>query len=207
MVLSLFLKTFIIGLLITGGLGPIGILCLRRSLSSGLYSGIVTGLGASAADSLFTFITLVSINLIHDPLTKHAEALKFLSAIFFIIFGIKMLFTVKKLHIPHRVNLINDFATAGLLTLANPTALLPIIALFLTFSINQIEVNFVNTTFIICSIFIGSMTWWLFLSMCGHFLKRKVNEKLFITINNITGLGLIFIGSYTIAYLFFNRLL
>src|SRR4051812_17010461 len=84
---SLF-RGLVIGFAVAAPVGPVGLLCIRRSIADGHLAGFITGLGAAAADALFGLIAALGLTAVTSFLTGHAHAFHFSSGLFLLAFGI-----------------------------------------------------------------------------------------------------------------------
>ena len=117
-------KGIIIGIIVSAPMGPIGILCVQRTLSRGRLHGFVTGLGAMVSDLIYATITLFGMGIVDDLLKRNEQPLQYVGSLVIILFGIA-LFNTNPLKILQPAKNKNttrynqDFITAFLLTLSN----------------------------------------------------------------------------------------
>lgn len=192
----LFFKSFLIGLAISAPVGPIGLLCIQRSLRNGFKIGIMTGLGAATADTFYGFIAAFGLTALSTLLTHHQSLVHIIGGLFLLGFGLKLFLT--KNH-PDRTEANNDFSlwhaygTTLLLTLMNPITIFSFMAIFAALGLGTQHHDYFHALILVLGIFCGSATWWLSLSSCVAFvLHHRINEGLMITIDKISG-GLIMI--------------
>ncbi|WP_231401792.1 hypothetical protein [Bacillus sp. 123MFChir2] len=86
MAVELFIKGLMIGLSIAAPVGPIGVLCIRRTLAHGKFIGFMSGLGAATADGLYGMIAGLGLTLITNFLIEQQGWIHFIGGVFFIIF-------------------------------------------------------------------------------------------------------------------------
>src|SRR6185295_15897800 len=86
-----FLKGVAIGFTIAVPVGPVGVLCLKRSLRDGRLTGLVSGLGAAVADAIYGMVAAFGLTFITDELVAHRHALQLGGGAFLLFLGIKML--------------------------------------------------------------------------------------------------------------------
>lgn len=89
--MSLFLKSLLIGFAIAAPVGPIGLLCIRRSMIDGRLVGLVTGLGAATADAIFGLIAALGVSAITTLLLAHASLIQLVGGLFLVGLGLAML--------------------------------------------------------------------------------------------------------------------
>ena len=130
--MNLFLKGIILGFSIAAPVGPIGILCIRKTLQFGRFSGLFSGLGAAVADTIFAVIAAFGLTLISDALLAGQFWLRLVGGAFLLYLGWKTFFTKvldKSQKISH-TNLLHDFISTFFLTITNPMTILAFIAIF-----------------------------------------------------------------------------
>lgn len=193
--MTLFFKGLIAGLFITGGLGPMGLLCLRRSLARGFAAGIATGFGAALADACCATIGVFSINFIADALADASLVVRALCGCFFIIMGIKIFSTPpKRSQAALDLSLFSDFTSSFFLTVANPATPFAVIALITSLGMDTKILNVATVATFVTAVFIGSFTWWACLSLSAQYLRTKINDKKLALFNKICGAGLMLFG-------------
>lgn len=192
------IKGIIIGLFISIPLGPIGMLCIQRTLSRGRKFGIATGLGATTSDLLYTLVTLFFLSFVIDVIEEHEALIQIGGGLVLIGFG---LFTYgnhpRTQPQPHEKtsnNLFSDYITSMALTLSNPLVLFVLIALFARFEFISEDTTLFVTIWGILSILLGALLWWSMLTFMVSKFRSKLNRRGLRIINQITGLVIIGIG-------------
>ena len=175
--LEIVVKGILIGLCISVPLGPIGMLCVQRTLNRGRLHGIFTGLGATTSDLIYTMIALYSLSYVTDIIEAHRFAIQLAGSILVIMFGYYIFRanpnTQPKPNEPKRTNLFSDYITSFILTFTNPLIIFVLLAMFARF-----EFVTKNSTpyllFIgIFSILAGAFVWWSILTfVVGKFKNR-----------------------------------
>lgn len=205
--LEIIIKGVMIGLCISVPLGPIGMLCIQRTLNRGQKYGVATGLGASTSDLIYTIITLFFLSFVLDFIEDHRFIIQLLGSIVVVGFGYYIFnsnpATQPKPNEPLKHSLFGDFVTSFGLTLSNPLVLFVLIALFARFEfIGNNTTLFVSICGIL-SILGGALIWWTTLTFLVSHFKNKLNMRDLKIINQITGIVIILIGC---AGLFFSLL-
>ncbi|HPI70845.1 MAG TPA: LysE family transporter, partial [Tenuifilaceae bacterium] len=135
----LIIKGIIIGLLASIPLGPIGVICIQRTLNKGKISGFVSGLGAATADTIFSAIAGFSLTFIIAFIQKQQIIFQAIGGVVVFLLGIKIFYTnpIKQFrrHKRKKNNLMEDFLSVFILTFTNPLAVFFFIALFAAFGI------------------------------------------------------------------------
>ena len=196
--LEIILKGVLIGLCISVPLGPIGMLTIQRTLTRGQRYGIVTGLGATTSDLVYTIITLFFLSFVLDFIEQHRFIIQLTGSFVVSVFGYYIYrsnpSTQPKPNEPVRHSLLGDFFSSFALTFSNPLVLFVLIALFARFEFignkTTLWVSFVG----ISSILGGALLWWGMLTFLVSRFKNKLNMRELKIINQITGIIIILIG-------------
>lgn len=187
---SFFLKGIILGFSIAAPVGPIGILCIRRTLQHGRFSGLFSGLGAALADTVYAVIAAFGLTFISDFLLKGQFWLHLIGGAFLLYLGIKTGLSkpTEKVRVPSHKSLVNDFASTFLLTITNPMTILAFLAIFAGFGLTSVQGSYKDALALVGGVFIGSAVWWLILSEGVTLFRKKVSQKVMLWINRIAGL-------------------
>lgn len=192
-----FLKGVLLGFSIAAPVGPIGILCIRRTLQYGRFSGLFSGLGAAFADTFYGMIAAFSLTLVSDFLTAQHFWIHLLGGCFLIFLGIRTFFAstaeVTNGKVAHR-SILSDFISTFFLTLSNPLTILSFIAVFAGLGLVDVSEKFADAAVLVTGIFIGATLWWLILSEGVTFFRKKVGQKTMTWINRIAGLIIVTFG-------------
>jgi threonine/homoserine/homoserine lactone efflux protein len=196
--LSLFLRAFIIGISIAAPVGPIGVLCIRRTLANGRMAGFVSGLGAASADMVYGAVAAFGLTTITGMLVDNAFWLKTIGGLFMLYLGIKT-FSEKPADQPihsAQSGLLNMFTSTFLLTITNPMTILAFAAIFAGTMLGKTT----GTPLVmVAGIFAGSATWWLGLSFGVGVLRDRLTQIHMTWINRISGAIIIAFGLYALA--------
>ena len=201
----IFLKGILIGFAVAAPVGPIGLLCIRRTLWGGHIAGFTAGLGAAAADTLFGFIAVFGLALVWDVLMANADWFALGAGIVLLYIGITEWRTRPKdplLPTPQSTaGLVGGFVSTFFLTLCNPLTVLSFAAIFAGFGIEGHRVtengdrpNYVLMTELIAGVFVGSACWWLLLSAGVDVIRHRLNATTLKWLNRESGTGLLAYG-------------
>jgi threonine/homoserine/homoserine lactone efflux protein len=197
----LFLKGLILGFSIAAPVGPIGVLCIRKTLQYGRFSGLFSGLGAAFADSLFAIIAAFGLTAVSSFLLAGQFWFHLIGGMFLLYLGLKT-FLAKPVTEPKKVshtNLRNDFISTFFLTLTNPMTIISFVAVFAGLGFASIQGDFVQATTLVLGVFIGSAIWWLLLSEGVTLFRKKVSAKVMTWINRTAGLLIIGFGIFALV--------
>lgn len=199
--MDIFMRGLIIGFSIAAPVGPIGVLCIRRTLAEGRISGLISGLGAASADAIYGIIAGFGITIISHFLVTQQIWLRLVGGIFLFYLGVR---TYRSKSGNHKVNfnkrsLAGNYLSVFMLTLTNPLTILSFTAIFAGLGLAQNGRDYQTTTWLVLGVFSGSALWWLTLSQGVGILRRQVTSQWFIWINRGSGIVLMLFGILTLA--------
>lgn len=197
-------KGIIIGLFISVPLGPIGMLCIQRTLNRGQKYGIITGLGATASDLLYTVVSLFFLSFVLDFIEQYKLTIQITGSLILVIFGYFIFnshpSTQPKPSESRQFSMFGDFITSFGLTLSNPLVLFVLIAIFAKFEFITNKSTLAEISIGIISILSGALLWWSILTFFVSRFRLKLNLKGLRTLNKITGIIIILIGIVGFVY-------
>jgi threonine/homoserine/homoserine lactone efflux protein len=198
MILSLFIKGVIIGLIASIPLGPIGVICIQRTINKGRISGFVSGLGAASADTMFAAIAGFSLTYIISFIEERQLIIEFVGGVIVILLGLKTFYSNPvsqlKRHKRKQNKLIEDFVSVLLLTATNPFAIFFFVALFATAGIVHHNQSFGLSSIALVGVFLGGALWWYTLSSLVNMFRHKFRLKQLWWINKISGAVITLLG-------------
>jgi threonine/homoserine/homoserine lactone efflux protein len=198
----IFLKGFIIGISIAAPVGPIGILCIQRTITYGKLNGLATGLGAASADAVYGFIAAFGLTFISNFLVAQQTWFRIIGGGFLIYLGLRAFFSTpdNSKTDTNSQNHASAYGTTFLLTLSNPMTILSFAAIFSGFGLVDTSIQYGSASLMVIGVFLGSATWWLFLSGGTNLFRKKLNQKL-AWINKLSGVVITLFGIIAIASL------
>jgi threonine/homoserine/homoserine lactone efflux protein len=190
MVINFLLRGLIIGFSIAAPVGPIGILCIRRTLSVGRISGLVSGLGAATADSLYGCVAGFGLAFISNFLVKQQIWLHLIGGAFLCYLGIKTLLAkpANQAAAARENGLLGEYASTFFLTLTNPMTIISFAAIFAGLGLASTRGNYGSAGILVLGVFMGSALWWLVLSSGVGIFRKKFNTNSLQWVNRISGL-------------------
>ncbi len=191
-----FIKGFIIGLCIAAPVGPIGILCINRTLSMGLFAGLASGLGAALADAVYGCIAGFGLVSISAFLLAQQKLITLVGGAFLIYLGIRTFFQKKttQLLADKATSYWKDFTTCFLLTMTNPATIISFIAIYASLGIIEPGAHYLEAMLIVAGVFSGSLLWWCILCYAIHYLGHKLSDNQLKWINRASGIMLCCFG-------------
>lgn len=185
----LFLKSALIGLSIAAPVGPIGLLCIQRSLAHGTHIGFISGLGAAAADACYGAVGAFGIGAITRHFVELATPLALAGALFLAWMGLKMLGATPPERAANAVDparALPAFASVFVLTLSNPLTILSFIAIFATLAGGS-PLSAASATLMVVGVFCGSAAWWLMLALGIATIRHRLDARAMRWIDRIAG--------------------
>lgn len=166
-------KAMLVGLLIAAPVGPIGLLCMQRTLASGMLAGFLSGLGAASADAVYGAIGALGLVAVTQQFTALAQPMALAGALLLGWLSWQAWCTplVTKAAVAGRSSL---FFSTMLLTLANPMTILSFTAVFSSLG-GAMAVEGHSAFLMVVGIFIGSALWWLMLALVVGQLRHRIS--------------------------------
>lgn len=186
-----FLKGLLIGFSIAAPVGPIGLLCIHRSLSHGFKMGLTTGLGAALADGIYGAIAAFGLSAISSMLISHQLWIRGIGGLFLIYLGCKLFLKQINEKLGTKNNeksTLHAFTTTFFLTLTNPMTILSFVAIFAGLGMGTIHAGFLHAVMMVTGVVVGSALWWIILSSITAFvLHKRLTMHSLKVINKISG--------------------
>lgn len=192
-----FFRGLLLGFSIAAPVGPIGVLCIRRTLSDGRAIGFVTGLGAATADSIYGFVAAFSLTFISDLLISQQMWIKLIGGIFLCYLGVKT-FLSEPANRAARVGgtgLAGAYGSTLFLTLTNPTTILSFVAVMAGLGLGNTGGNYLAAAVLVVGVFFGSALWWLLLSGGVNLFRSKFDVHALRWVNRLSGLIILAFGA------------
>lgn len=181
-----------IGILISAPMGPIGMLCIQRTLSKGRWPGFCTGIGAALSDLIYCLLTGLGLSFITDFIEAHQAILQLIGSIVLAAFGVYLYRKnpTRALNKPTDVSSSNywaDFVTGFLFTFSNPLILFFIIGLFARFNFIQLDYQWHHYIAAYVCIIVGALLWWYLVTYFVNKVRSRFNVRSLWLINRIIG--------------------
>ncbi len=198
---NIYLKGVIIGVLVAAPIGPVNILCVRRTLVHGHIIGLVTGLGAALGDTILGAIAAFGFGWIIGTLTQHQLWVSLGGAAILVIVGIKtMLRPPPELQVaPDPRSLVGDCTSALALVLSNPITVLSFLPVFAAFGISFDGTVNADDWLLVLGILTGSMGWWVLLVVLVGMARDRLTRRMLAWVNRVTGGMILFCAVYLIV--------
>jgi threonine/homoserine/homoserine lactone efflux protein len=192
MSLLFLLKGISVGFLASVPLGPIGVLCIQRTLSRGKMVGFVSGLGAAFSDTIYAIIAGFSLSFVLNIIESQMLWFQLAGAVILLFMGIRIFLSNPASQLRRQKSkntaLLQDFASTFLITITNPLAIFLFIA---AFSFVGSEKQLSSQLLLVGGVFIGASAWWLTLTMLVGLFRHKINLRRLYWINKIAGSSIV----------------
>jgi threonine/homoserine/homoserine lactone efflux protein len=197
---NFFLDGLVIGFSIAAPVGPIGVLCIRRSLSDGMLRGLVCGLGAATADAAYGCVAAFGLTAVSGFLSRQQGALALIGGGFLCTLGIRTVLRApaSAKGAPGATGSLGAYGSTLLLTLANPATILSFVAVFAGLGLGR-AVDYGSALETVAGVFAGSALWWVILSGGVGMLRSRVTDGWMRAINGISGAILLAFGIYALS--------
>ena len=185
---SYFIRGILIGLLFGMPFGAVGTITVQRTLKYGVKGGLVTGLGSSVADCLYSCIGAFGLTYISDFLLAHQTVINIFGGTLIMVMGIRLFVRKEETSVPPNQvnNSIQMFLSAFAVGITNPAAILTFLFAFSYFGIAG-ETGWIGGIQLVAGVFIGTYIWWGLLSAAVSFIKNKTENGNFFYMNKIFG--------------------
>ena len=196
--ITALVKGFIVGLGASIPLGPLGVLCVQKTLGSGRNSGFITGLGASVSDTFYAAISLMGLAFIQNLIDENIDWVMLFGGLVIMYIGVKIYLTnpIKQIRQKNKNKRhVEDFFEALFMTVTNPGAIFLILGLFAAVGIHVGErVSKGDLIKTLWGVFAGSAAWWFTLSTTINVFRKRFRIKQLMMINRISGIVIFVLG-------------
>ncbi len=189
--LEFLIKGFSIGVIVSAPLGPVGVLCIQRTLNKGRAYGFVTGLGAALSDITYALITGYGMSFVFDFIQANIFYLQIIGSIMLLLFGI---YTFRSNPVrsirpvsTNKGTLVHNFVTAFFITLSNPLIIFLFIGFFARFAFVLPEIPVYEQTLGYISIVCGAVSWWFSITFIISKIRNQFNLRGIWILNRIIG--------------------
>lgn len=199
---SFLLRGLILGFSIAAPVGPIGVLCIRRTLAQGRAVGLASGLGAASADAIYGLIAALGLTALSSLLLESRGWLSLLGGVFLCYLGVRTFLTAPagQAAAARAGGLTGAYASTFFLTIANPMTILAFAAMFAGAGVGSVAASEGAAAWLVAGVFLGSALWWFLLSGGVSLLRSRFDAAAMRWVNRLSGLlilgfGLAVLGS------------
>jgi threonine/homoserine/homoserine lactone efflux protein len=189
--IEFLLRGIVIGFSIAAPVGPIGVLCIRRTLAEGRAVGFVSGLGAASADSFYGAIAGFGLTAVSGFLVDQQTWLRLIGGAFLVYLGVKTFRSrpaEQAASTEQHNGLPGAYASTLALTLTNPATILAFVAIFAGLGIAESGTDYGSALLLVAGVFGGSAAWWLLLSGGVSLLQTQFTAARLRWVNRLSGI-------------------
>jgi threonine/homoserine/homoserine lactone efflux protein len=183
--------------------GPVALMCIRRSLERGRLYGFIAGIGAATADTLYATVAAFGLVMISNFVVEQVRWIQWGGGLLLVMFGVLMIFA--RAPVSGRKppgNHFSSFGKAFVITLANPAAFIAFTAIFAAFGFVDINENTPEAFLLIAGVLTGALLWWFGLCSASSRFRKRVQLPDVNTIKRIEGIILLLFGLVALLGLF-----
>ena len=202
---TLLIKGFLLGLSIAAPVGPIGVLCIRRTLSDGRLVGLISGLGAATADAFYGATAAFGLTFISTILVSQQFWLRIAGGIFLLYLGTRTFLsrpaseTARDATSTSGRELPAAYCSTLLLTVTNPLTILSFAVIFAGLGVGGSGGDYMGAALTVVGVFLGSACWWFLLSGGVSLLRSRFSYNALWWVNRISGILILMFGAVALA--------
>lgn len=205
----ILIQGIVFGFFLALPVGPVGVLCVQRTLAEGRMHGLLSGLGAAFGDALFGAVAAFGISAVKDWLEAHQDDLRIVGGVILLVLAARTLLG-KSGHTlrssKHDVNenrvvthsLVKDFVSTFVLAVTNPITLIAFAGLLATLGITEAGASVGNASILVVGVFAGSAVWWIAISTTAGILRPFVDGTYQAWMNRVSAMILLGFGIYAL---------
>jgi threonine/homoserine/homoserine lactone efflux protein len=209
MLLAFFLKGIVVGVVIAVPVGPVGVMCVRRTILEGKLSGFASGLGAATADAVFGVIAGFGLTAVSDWLIDYQQWLRVVGGCYLLYIGGSAFAAEPPRELESGNDpegLLRDFFSTFVLAVTNPITVLAFLGIFAAIGLGGTQATFGHAAILVLGVWSGSLLWWLMLSFGVGYFRHSIEPRHFAWISRGSGVILFLSGAALLATLITNYL-
>ena len=198
-----FLKGIAVGFVIAAPVGPVGMMCIHRTITDGKLFGFVTGLGAAIADTLYGCIAAFGLGFLAAELINYQMPLRGFGGVVLCVIGIRALSNRRAPNpaAPKRDQLFRIFVSTFFITVTNPLTILSFVAIFAAIGIAEVREQMGWGIALVAGVFIGSAAWWALLTSIAGIFHKRLDDTTAIWVGRFSGVVILGFGLVLLASL------
>jgi threonine/homoserine/homoserine lactone efflux protein len=195
--ISFFIKGIIIGILVSAPMGPIGVLCIQKTVNKGRFLGFFSGLGAATADTLYAVLAAFGVTFITNFMTQNRLIFQIVGIIVLLFMGMRMLFNnpIKQYRYyrtsSRKNNAIGDYVSVFFLTISNPLTIIFFGAAFTMLGLFTSSEGDKANSILVAGVFTGASFWWFILTYVVDIFRKHFRLRSIYWLNRISGIAII----------------
>lgn len=201
---ALFLRGILVGLAIAIPIGPIGVLCIQRSLADGVWRGIVTGFGSTTAHGIYAAIAGFGFAAIGDSFSSGQVALRLLGSGYLAYLALRIARSEPTIRPAggRRQGLPATYLSSFLVDITSPGTIVLFAAIFAGLGTTSAAGRYDATAFLVLGVLVGSGLWWVILSNGVSLLRGRLTERRLRWVNRFSALVLLGFALFVLVGLF-----
>jgi len=190
------IQGILIGLVVAVPVGPLGLLCINRTLMLGALGGLASGLGVASGDALAAGIAALGISFVSDFLFEYQVLLRLIGGIFLCVIGYRIYHIEPAVKLPTISNngLLGAYATAFFLTISNPATILSFIAIYAGWHVPTLHGHYLSAALLMIGVFIGSGLWWVMLFTGLTLFRLNISHGFLGWVHRVSGVVIVGFG-------------
>jgi threonine/homoserine/homoserine lactone efflux protein len=198
------LRGLLLGLSIAAPVGPIGVLCIRRTLSAGRGMGLASGLGAATADATYGAVAAFGLTVVSSFLLSQQMWLRLLGGAFLCYLGVRTFLAAPATEAARGVGggLAGAYVSTFFLTITNPLTILSFAAIFAGLGLGATGADAGAALGLVLGVFLGSALWWVVLSGAVSLLRARFDLRALRWVNRGSGLLILGFGVLSLVSIF-----
>jgi threonine/homoserine/homoserine lactone efflux protein len=199
-----FAKGLLFGFLLAATVGPMWVLCFRRTVEQGPLAGLASGMGIAVADGFYGAVAAFGLTAISGVLLKYSFWIGMLGGVFLLYLGAKTLLSRPEMYAAgaNPGGLVKGFLSTLGLTLANPPTILAFAAIFA--GLGLVSSDYLTAALVVLGVFLGSASWWVILAAGAGWLRGRIGPALFRAINVVSGLSILAFAVWQLAMVLYG---
>jgi threonine/homoserine/homoserine lactone efflux protein len=196
----LLLQGLLLGVAIAAPVGPIGLLCIQRTLNDGRLTGFVSGLGAATADACYGFVAAFGLTAISSFLLGQQFWLGIVGGLYLCYLGVRMMLSQPATVAAQAegASLARAYASTLMLTLTNPMTILFFVAIYAGAGLAAGVRDYAGAAWLVVGVFLGSACWWLLLSGITALLRTRIAGSWLRWVNVVAGSVIVGFGLFAL---------
>lgn len=192
---GIFIKGLIIGFAMAVPIGPLGVLCIRKTLTEGRARGLIIGLGAASADAMYGSIAAFGLTFISDVIDNNQFWVRLFGGLLLLILGIRTLGARRSdpLVLFDTKGFWGAYVSSFLIAVTNPLTIFAFLAVFAAFGLAH-GLSLVGACLLVIGVFSGSGLWFLTLGSVARLFHKKIKAGGLVWVNRVAGVLIIVSG-------------
>lgn len=195
--IEFFLKGLLVGILVSVPMGPIGVLCVQKTVNKGKVLGFLSGLGAATADTLYASLAAFGVSFMTSFLSKNQLTMQIVGIVVLLYLGFRMVFSNPKKQFRYnqtstsKRSFIKDYFSVFLITISNPLTIIFFGAAFTMLNLLTTTNETNSNIFLVGGVFLGASFWWFLLTSFVDLFRKRFRLRNIFMLNRVSGIIII----------------